>query len=74
MNYYDLFMQLLPEAVLVITALVLLGAAVAVEAKTGQAISSGMTGALAALGILLAVAALFCPAHQPLKGGRFDFP
>ena len=36
MNYSDLFMQLLPEAVLVITALVLLGAAVAVESKTGK--------------------------------------
>jgi len=51
-------MQLLPEAVLVITALVLLGTAVAVETKTGKAISGSTTGAIAAAGIVLAVFSL----------------
>jgi len=57
-------MQLLPEAVLVITALVLLGAAVAVETKTGKAISSGIAGAIAAAGIVLAA---FSLCHVPVN-------
>ena len=44
-------MQLLPETVLVITALVLLGAAVAVEARRGKPISSTAAIAIAALGV-----------------------
>jgi len=51
-------MQLLPEAVLVITALVLLSTAVAVETKTGKAISDRTTGAIAAAGIVLAAFSL----------------
>lgn len=51
-------MQLLPEAVLVITALALLGAAVAVEAKRGTPVSYGSVIAIAALGIVLAALAL----------------
>ena len=40
MNYSVLFKQLLPEAVLVITALVLLGVAVSIEAKCRKSISN----------------------------------
>jgi NADH-quinone oxidoreductase subunit N len=47
-------MQLLPEAVLVITALVLLGVAVAVEAKCGKPIFNLTAATIAACGILLA--------------------
>ncbi|MEY3898830.1 MAG: NADH-quinone oxidoreductase subunit [Verrucomicrobiota bacterium] len=47
-------MQLLPEAVLVITALVLLGAAVAVEARSGRPLSSRTAIFIAASGIVLA--------------------
>jgi NADH-quinone oxidoreductase subunit N len=52
-------MQLLPEAVLVITALVLLAAAVAVESKCGKAISSSAAIGIAALGVVAASLALF---------------
>ena len=69
MNYSDLFKQLLPETVLVITALVLLGTAVAREAKTRHAFPVNGAIAIAALGILVALAAMFCPAGAPLKGG-----
>ena len=58
MNYSDLLKQLLPEAVLVITALALLGAAVAVEAKRGTPVSNGLVIAIAAAGIVLAALAL----------------
>lgn len=58
MNYSDLFKQLLPEAVLVITALVLLGAAVATESKTGKPFSSRAAIAIASFGVMLAAAAL----------------
>lgn len=51
-------MQLLPEAVLVITALVLLGVAVATERKTGRSFSVGSATGIAASGILLALLAL----------------
>ena len=57
-------MQLLPEAVLVITALVLLGAAVAVETKSGKAISGKITGVIAAAGIVLAA---FSLCHVPVN-------
>lgn len=59
-------MQLLPEAVLVVTALVLLGAAVAVEAKTGKPAGGKLTVAIAAVGILLALVALF---NMPVQSG-----
>lgn len=52
-------MQLLPEAVLVITALVLLGAAVAVESKSGRPIPTRASIAIAASGVLVAFLALF---------------
>ena len=51
-------MQLLPEAVLVITALALLGAAVAVESKSGKPISNGIAISIAAVGVMLAAFAL----------------
>ncbi len=58
MNYPDLFKQLLPEAVLVITALALLAAAVAVESKSGKAISNRASIGIAAIGVILAGFAL----------------
>ena len=54
MNYSTLLIQLLPEAVLVVTALVLLGAAVATEAKTGRPFAAGTASAIAAIGVMLA--------------------
>ncbi len=62
MNYTALFIQLLPEAVLVITALVLLGVAVATEAKSKRPISVDLAIAISALGIAAAGFALYrCP-------------
>ena len=58
MNYSDLFKQLLPEAVLVVTALALLGVAVATEAKHGQPMANRLAVAIAALGVVLAALAL----------------
>jgi NADH-quinone oxidoreductase subunit N len=52
-------MQLLPEAVLVITALVLLGAAVAYESKRGKAFSNRAAISIAAIGVVLAALALW---------------
>ncbi|MBC8128360.1 MAG: NADH-quinone oxidoreductase subunit N [Gloeobacteraceae cyanobacterium ES-bin-144] len=60
MNYSDLFMQLLPEAVLVIAALVLLAVAVAVESKSGKPISNRVTLSIAAFGVIVAAYALMC--------------
>jgi len=51
-------MQLLPEAVLVLTALVLLGAAVAVETQSGKPISKHAAIVIAACGVVLAGLAL----------------
>jgi len=51
-------MQLLPEAVLVVTALVLLSAAVAVEASRHRALSNSSAIVIAAIGIILAALAL----------------
>lgn len=62
-------MQLLPEAVLVITALVLLGAAVATEAASGKAISNRLAIAIAALGIVLAALAL-CRVPVEVDSGK----
>ncbi|MCX6874204.1 MAG: NADH-quinone oxidoreductase subunit N [Verrucomicrobia bacterium] len=59
MNYNALFIQLLPETVLVITALLLLGVAVAVEAKTNRPLAIDVTIAISALGIAGACAALY---------------
>jgi NADH-quinone oxidoreductase subunit N len=58
-NYSTLFIQLLPEAALVVTALLLLGVAVATEAKTGKPIANAKASAIAALGVLLAGFAIF---------------
>ena len=64
MNYSALFIQLLPEAVLVITALVLLGVAVAIEARTGRPIAVDLTIVISSVGIVGACAALnVCPSH-----------
>lgn len=62
-------MQLLPEAVLVITALVLLGATVAYESKTSKPFPVNSAIGMAALGILLAMVALGFAPHERLKGG-----
>jgi NADH-quinone oxidoreductase subunit N len=62
-------MQLLPEAVLVITALVLLGAAVAYESKTSKPFPVNSAIGMAALGILLAMVALGFAPPERLKGG-----
>jgi NADH-quinone oxidoreductase subunit N len=59
-------MQLLPEAVLVLTALVLLGVTVAVESRSGRAVSGGLTLSIASAGVLLALLALF---RVPAEGG-----
>jgi NADH-quinone oxidoreductase subunit N len=61
-NFTALFIQLLPEAVLVITALVLLGVAVTTEAKSKQPIAVDLAIAISALGIAAAGFALYrCP-------------
>ena len=60
MNYSTLFIQLLPEAVLVATALVLLGAAVASEAKLGRPLANSTASGIAAIGAILAALAMFC--------------
>lgn len=58
MNYQVLFMQLLPEAILVVTALVLLGVAVATEARTGRPVTARLTIPIASTGIVLALLSL----------------
>ena len=57
MNHSALFLQLLPEAVLVLTALVVLGAAVATGRKSGKPFTAGI--GIATCGLLLAAAAMF---------------
>lgn len=61
-------MQLMPEAVLVVTALVLLGVAVTYESKTLKPFPVNFAIGIATLGILLAIATLWC-APERLKGG-----
>jgi NADH-quinone oxidoreductase subunit N len=56
-NHSTLFLQLLPEAVLVLTALVLLGAAVATGRKSGKTFTAGI--GIATFGMLLATVAMF---------------
>jgi NADH-quinone oxidoreductase subunit N len=56
-NHSALFLQLLPEAVLVLTALVMLGAAVASGRKPGKEFTAGI--GIATFGLLLAAAAMF---------------
>ncbi len=63
MNYPALFIQLLPEALLVVTALVLLGVAVATESKTKRPLAVEVAIAITALGIAAAAFVLYrCPA------------
>ena len=57
MNHSALFLQLLPEAVLVLTALVVLGAAVATGRKSGKPFTTGI--GIATFGLLLAALAMF---------------
>lgn len=57
MNHFALFLQLLPEVVLVLTALVMLGAAVATGRKSGKPFTAGI--GIATFGLLLAAAAMF---------------
>ena len=58
MNHSALFLQLLPEAVIVLTALVMLGAAVATGKKPGGEFSAGVGVSIATFGILFAAAAM----------------
>ena len=59
-------MQLMPEAVLVITALALLGVTLAVEARTGRPACGRLTISIASAGIVLAMVALF---RVPMQAG-----
>ncbi|MCF7732024.1 MAG: NADH-quinone oxidoreductase subunit N [Akkermansiaceae bacterium] len=62
MNYYALILQLLPEAVLVVTALVLLGVAVTTESRKKRPLSLDVAIAITSLGIAAAGFALYrCP-------------
>lgn len=62
MNYTALFLQLLPEAVLVITALVLLGVAVTTESRRKRPLAVDVAIAITSLGIAAAGFALYrCP-------------
>lgn len=58
MNYSALFIQLLPEGLLVLTALVLLGAAVATESRRGRRIANRTAVWIAGAGIVAAGVAL----------------
>jgi len=61
-NYTALFLQLLPEAVLVITALVLIGVAVTTESKRKRPMAVDVAIAITSLGIAAAGFALYrCP-------------
>lgn len=62
MNYSALFIQLLPEAVLVVTALVLLGVAVASETRNKRPIAGRTAIAISSLGI---ASAAFCLWRAP---------
>lgn len=57
MNYSALFQQLLPEAILVVTALVVLGTALTIEGR-GKPASRALLSGITCLGLLLAGAAL----------------
>ena len=66
MNYTILLLQLLPEAVLVFTALVLLGVSVGVESKSGRPATPRLTIGIATAGIVLAFVALL---REPAQAG-----
>ncbi len=59
MNYLNLFYQLLPEAVLVITALTVLGIAIATESKSGKPMCGTRALSIAAIGVVIALLALY---------------
>jgi NADH-quinone oxidoreductase subunit N len=65
-NYQILLLQLLPEAVLVLTALVLLGVGVAAEARKGRPVDTKLTIGIATAGIALAFVALL---REPMQAG-----
>jgi NADH-quinone oxidoreductase subunit N len=65
-NYQILLLQLLPEAVLVLTALVLLGVSVAIEARRGRPVDPGISMGIAAAGIVVAFVALL---REPMQAG-----
>jgi len=58
-NYLTLLNQLLPEAVLVISALAVLGYSVATESKTGKPVAGDVVLALTALGVVIAGVVLY---------------
>lgn len=66
MNYSILLLQLLPEAVLVLTALVLLGVSVGFESANGRAAGARLTAGIATAGIVLAFVALV---REPAQAG-----
>lgn len=66
MNYQILLLQLLPEAVLVLTALVLLGVSVGVESKRSRPVTPRLTIGIATAGIVLAFVALL---REPAQAG-----
>ncbi len=66
MNYQILLLQLLPEAVLVLTALVLLGVSVGIEARRGRSVDPKLTIGIATAGIALAFVALL---REPMQAG-----
>jgi NADH-quinone oxidoreductase subunit N len=65
-NYQILLLQLLPEAVLVFTALVMLGVGVAAEARKGSPVDPRLTIGIATAGIVLAFVALL---REPVQAG-----
>lgn len=58
MNYIHLFYQLLPESVLVISALALLAVALGAEKKSGNPLSAGLAACIAGAGVLVALLAV----------------
>ena len=68
MNYSNLLLQLITEAVLVITALILLGVAVACEARTGKPLSIQTAILMASSGIVVAFL-LMLRAHPNVDSG-----
>ena len=68
MNYLNLFYQLLPEAVLVISALALLGVSVASESKSGKVIQTRIPLTMALIGVILAALALYFGPKDVVSG------
>lgn len=70
MNYQILLLQLLPEATLVLTALVLLGVSVGVESKRGRPAAPQLSIGIATAGILLAFLAMWWQPAQADSGSQ----